>query len=216
MIERASLLADHYQKSFEITSEVWEKRNRTFLLLLVVVGGATLLTFDVAQAQPLLVDLIAGLLNIEGKERIEELRQSFPYGIAQTVLLMIVLFLTLVLYHRTTFILRSYKYLAALESELRAELGIGSNSCAFSREGLFYSTNRPLLSRGVALAYTGMLGVLLLAFLGMRLYVDISTGAAWFALADALLAVPTLIFYGAYVLEPNNASQKNGASTSTS
>ena len=34
------VLAEHYQKTFELTLMTWEKRNQTFLLLLAVVGAA--------------------------------------------------------------------------------------------------------------------------------------------------------------------------------
>jgi hypothetical protein len=202
MTDRAAILAEHYQKSFEITLDVWEKRNRTLVILLLVVGAATLLTLNVPQAQPLMVDLIAHLLTIE-QTRQTELRTSFPYGLMQTILLMVVLYLTLVLYHQTTFILRSYKYLAALETDIRSELELADGATAFTREGPFYEKHRPLLSGAVAIAYTGLLGVLLVAFLGARIHADLSAQSLWVAALDVLLAVPTVLFYGAYVLEPH-------------
>jgi hypothetical protein len=88
----AELLAEHYQKTFELTLSVWEQRNRTFLMLLGVVGAASLLTFNVSQAQPILADLIAEAVGAEGATRRAELRTSFPYGILQSILLMVVLY----------------------------------------------------------------------------------------------------------------------------
>src|SRR5262245_65882553 len=92
------LLAEHYQKTFELTLTVWEQRNRTFLILLAVVGVASLLTFNVSQAQPLLADLISKTVGVEDATRRAELRTSFPYGLIQSILLMVVLYLTLLLY----------------------------------------------------------------------------------------------------------------------
>ena len=83
MKQGTELLAEHYQKTFEFTSKLWEQRNRTFLWLLFVVGSGTLLTFRVSQAEPLLVDFVADIFNIENEERINELRTSFPYGLIQ-------------------------------------------------------------------------------------------------------------------------------------
>ena len=40
------LLAEHYQKTYELTLSMWEQRNRTFLVLLGTVGVATILTFN--------------------------------------------------------------------------------------------------------------------------------------------------------------------------
>ncbi|TFW29504.1 hypothetical protein [Massilia horti] len=198
MQEGTDLLVDHYQKTYEVTLHVWNERNRTFLLLLAVVGGATLLTFNASQAQPLLVDLIAKFLSIADAGRRDELRGSFPYGLVQSILLMVVLYLTLLLYHRTTFIKRSYRYLGVLEDEIRAGLGVAPASSAFTREGTFYLRQQLPLSRFVGMTYVVMLGLLLGAFLGMRIYTDLLSGSLWFALVDLVLALPTLLFFGAY------------------
>jgi hypothetical protein len=204
MRDGTHLLAEHYQKSYEATLDVWNQRNQTFLILLAVVGAATLLEFNASQAQPLLVDLISKVLSVVDPQRQKELRASFPYGLIQSILLMVVLYLTLVLYHRTTFIYRSYSYLGALENEIRAGLGLAADSIAFTREGSFYYATRPLLAAAVGAAYVGMLGLLLFAFLGMRIHTDFNSGNKWFLFADIFLAIPTLMFYGAYALSTIN------------
>jgi hypothetical protein len=58
----AELLAVHYQKSYEVTSDHWRQRNRIFLILVGVIGAATLLTFRESETQPLLVSWIAETL----------------------------------------------------------------------------------------------------------------------------------------------------------
>ncbi|OAI06223.1 hypothetical protein [Methylomonas methanica] len=191
------ILADHYQKTFELTLVTWEKRNQTFLLLLAVVGIATLLTFNVAQAQPLLVDLIADALDIEDTRR-TELRGSFPYGLVQSILLMVVFYLTVILYHRTATIQRFYVYLANIETEIRQHIALPLGSKSFTRESDFYVANRPTLGRFVAASYIGMLGLLLLAFLGMRVYSDFSNGNLGTGIADVFLSIPTIVFFYAY------------------
>lgn len=199
MADSAELIAEHYQKTYEVTLQVWGQRNQTFLVLLGVVGAATLLTFNAAQTQPLLLDLIAKLLSIENSTRQQELRASFPYGLIQTILLMVVLYLTLVLYHRTTSIKRNYVYLGKLEDELRTLLGLSAGSIAFTREGRFYESNSPALRHAVGIAYIGMLGLLLFAFLGMRIYTDLGSGNYLVAAVDFVLALPTALFFIAYV-----------------
>ena len=198
MANSVELLVEHYHKSFDVTLSMWEQRNVAFLILLIVVGVATLLTYDAPQAQPLLVDIVAKVLSIEGNTRKAELRAGLPYGLIQSIFLMVVLYLMLVLYHRTSFINRSYRYLQGLEGEIRTSLGIPESHIAFSREGQFYWDKRPKLSRIVGATYVGMLGMLLFAFLGMRIYSDLRSGSAAFAMADALLAIPTALFFFAY------------------
>src|SRR5882672_8946377 len=122
MDDVTKLTAEHYQKTYELTLQMWEQRNTTFLLLLTVVGAATVLTFNVPQAQPLLVDIIAKFVGITDAERLKDLRQSFPYGVVQSILLMTVLYLMVILYHRTVFIQRCYAYLGAIEPELKKSL----------------------------------------------------------------------------------------------
>ena len=192
------LLADHYQKTFELTLKVWEQRNRTFLILLVTVGAASLLTFNVAQAQPLLADLISKLAGIEDAARRAELRNSFPYGLIQSILLMAVLYLTLILYHRTTFILQSYAYLPEVENELRAATGIGAEMVSFSREGSFYRTHRPAFGKLIGGTYVVMLGLLLSAFCIARIYGDIKSSQFLFAAVDSLISLAILPFYFGY------------------
>lgn len=197
-MSNGQILADHYQKTFELTLTTWEKRNQTFLLLLAVVGVATLLTFKVSQAEPLLVDLIVKLLDIKEEVRYDELRRSFPYGLIQSILLMVIMYLTLILYHRTATIQRFYRYLAKLETELRSELALPATAVTFTRESTFYSEHKPTLGRFVAMSYIALLGCLLVTFLGLRIFSDFTSGNIVVAIADLLLAVPTAIFFYGY------------------
>ena len=200
MRDGTGLLAEHYQKTYELTLAMWEQRNRTFLILLVAVGVATLLTFNVTEAQPLLADLIANTFGVEDGRR-AQLRDSFPYGLIQSILLMVVLYLMVILYHRTAYIVRSYQYLSAVEDDIRAGLHGWEELKSFTREGEFYKRHKPTLSWLVAIAYVGMLGLLLAAFLGMRIYTDLTQAPAGYAVVDIFLAVPTLLFFGAYAWE---------------
>ena len=198
MSQDTEMVAEHYQKTYELTLQMWEQRNRTFMLLLGVVGAATLLTFDVAQAGPLLVDIIATIVGITDPARINELQRGFPYGLVQSVFLMVILYLMVVLYHRTAFILRSYRYIAALEPEIKSSLGLPEEAVAFTRESAFYQKYRSPFARFVAMTYIGMLGLLLVAFLSARIYTDFSSGNAVVGVIDVAIATPTLFLFIAY------------------
>lgn len=145
-------------------------------MLLATVGVATLLTFNVPQAQPLMADALTTMLDIKDEARVRELRRSFPYGLLQSILLMVVMYLTLLLYHSTAHIRRFYRYLAGLENEIRADLQMDGSTIGFTRESSFYEANRPVLGRVVGILYVAMLGVLLAAFLGYRVYSDFIGG----------------------------------------
>src|SRR5919112_4694965 len=95
----AQLLAEHYQKTYELTYEFWKQRNRTFILLIGVIGVATLLTFRPSDTQPLLLYWIVNVLGVTDVQSIEELRSSFPFGILQSILLIVVFYLMFNLIH---------------------------------------------------------------------------------------------------------------------
>jgi len=201
---KAEILAEHYQKTFELTLTLWQQRNRILVTLLLVVGVGTLLTFNVKQAEPLLVDFVAKMLSIDDEKRLGELRSSFPYGVIQSVILMIILYLMIQLYHRTVTIIRNYEYLACLENEIRSELEMGQHTKSFTRESTFYSKQSPSFSKKIGFAYILILGLLLLAFLGMRIYTDIYSKNIFAIISDSILAFTTLLFFAHYAYSSSN------------
>ena len=198
MESKAGLMVDHYQKTYELTYEVWRQRNRIFLILLGVIGAATLLTLRVPQANSLLVDLVAKALSLTDASRIETLRRSFPFSILQSVLLLVVFYLMVNLYHRSLWVLRHYRYVGRLESEIRQELGLSESMAAFSREGGFYWTERGQGLSRIKWVYIVLLGLLLLSFLVAKAIDDVRTGSGYLIAADILTGVLTLYFYWAY------------------
>jgi hypothetical protein len=84
MKNNAEILAEHYQKTYELTYELWKQRNQTFLILLAVIGATTLLTFGATQTNPLLVRWLAKVLDVTDEQDIQELGKSFPFGLLQS------------------------------------------------------------------------------------------------------------------------------------
>lgn len=198
MAHVAQILAEHYQKTNELTFEMWTQRNRTFLILLGVIGAATLLNFGTPAANSFLVDLVARMLEISGSARMEDLRKSFPFGILQSILLFVVFYLMVNLYHRALYVLRSYHYLGGLEKEIRRHLQLAEEDIAFTREGTYYWGQRPKASSLVKYVYIGLLGLLLLAFLAGRIWDDFRFGNIFWAMVDVAIAIPTFFFFVEY------------------
>ena len=195
----AEALVEHYQKTYELTYEMWKQRNRTFLLLLGVIGVATLLTFRAPEANSLLVDLIRKLFDVSDPVRIDELRKSFPFGLLQSILLIAVFYLMVNLYHRALYVLRNYSYLSNLEQEIRQHLSLAEGTVSFTRESTFYWGGRHGSLLGfVKWVYIAFLGLLLLAFLGGRIVDDFRIGNVPLAVIDIIIAIPTLLFFLAY------------------
>ncbi len=198
MSDAADILAKHYQKTFELTYEIWKQRNRTFLVLVAVIGAGTLLTFRAAQANPLLVYWIAKLLGLTDKDSIAALGKSFPFGLLQSLLFIVVFYLMVNLYHRALYVLRNYRYLAALEREIRGRLGLEAASFSFTRESSFYWSDRPPLLGAVKWFYIVLVGALLLSFLGGRIYADFRARNHVLAFVELAISIPTIMFFVAY------------------
>lgn len=197
-MQNQELLVEHYHKTYDLTFSVWENRNQTLLILLAVVGFSTLLTFNVSEAQPLLVDIIAKLCGVASDDRIKELKKSFPYGLIQSIFIIVVFYLTINLYHKTCFIKRSYQYLSGLETDIRSALNLPTSSVSFTREGDFYNNHRTFSSFMTGLSYVIILGVLLVSFLSMRLLNDLHAQDYFILITDACLSFGILYFFSIY------------------
>ena len=170
-----------------------------YIILVGVIGCATLLTFHVSQTDQIVVDVIIGLTGTTEASRIADLRRNFPYGALQSVFLVVVFYLMVNLFHRARDVVRSYAYLHCLEDEIRDALKIRPDSVAFTREGAFYAGKSTLLTRSVKWIYALVLGTMLLAFLVGRFADDAAAGNTLLAVVDVGLALPTLAFYYGYL-----------------
>ncbi len=194
----AELLIGHYDRTYDLTYKFWEQRNRIFLILLGVISVATLLTFDASQTTPLLLDLYAKFLGVTTAQRIEQLRTSFPFGLLQSILLAVIFYLMVNLYHRSLSVLRSYRYLSGVEDEIRQYLDLQEDCIAFTREGSYYKKYYTRLQGGVKWVYTCLVGLLLLAFLIGRIVQDFRTGTYVLVLVDIGIALPTFVYFLGY------------------
>lgn len=165
MPDVTAALVGHYEKTFELTYKLWQQRNRLFLLLLAVISTATFLSFRTPFGDTLLASWIANSAGLTEDTEIVALRKSFPYELLQTILLIVIFYLMVNLYHRAVYVLRNYRYLGLLEAEIRSHLNLDANSVSFTRESTFYWDQRSVLSGGVKFVYIGILGALLIAFL---------------------------------------------------
>ena len=87
MGEKVQALTEHYQKTFELTYEMWRERNKIFVLLLVVIGVALLLALHIPGTNSLLVDAIVKFLGITDPARINQLYNTFPFDVLLSILL---------------------------------------------------------------------------------------------------------------------------------
>jgi hypothetical protein len=196
--DTAKILSEHYTNTNTLTHEQKKQRNQFLLILLAVIGVATLLTFEGPATAPLIVEFIANTLGISDPTRIDTLQNSFPFGLLQSILLFVIFFLMVNLYNRAANVIRLYSYLGKMEEEIRSLLDLGEDTISFTREGLFYWKTRPPLFSSVKWAYIFLMGLLLIAFLGGRIIEDFTTGNYFWGAADTVISIFILIYFIAY------------------
>ena len=140
--------------------------------------------------------LLSWLGKVVGISDQKVLTASVPFALLQAVFLAVVFYLMVNLFHRALYILRNYRYLGALETEIRTILKLNEADQAFTRESRFYWSDRPWVLGTVKYVYVGFLGGLLLVFSGGHLYTDWDN---WLlVVVDLALVVPTLGYFLAF------------------
>ena len=191
-MDKPELLVQHYQDTYQLTYQLWQQRNRLFLTLLGVVALASLLTYA-PETNSILLSWIGKAVGITDHNK---LTAGIPFALMQAVVLAVVFYLMVNLFHRALYILRNYRYLGALEIEIRKALKLEEADHAFTRESKFYWSDRQWALGTVKYVYVIFLGLLLLAFFGGRLYTDRGN---WLLVAvDVALAIPTLGYFYAF------------------
>jgi hypothetical protein len=194
-MDKARALIGHYDKTFDVTWQLWGQRNRTFLMLLLVICLANLITND--EFLRLLINAALGYLT--GNKTTEvDFKETIPYQTIQIVMLILVFYYMVTIYHRSATVLRNYAYLDKIEQEIRVALQLTEDDVAFTREGGFYWTKRPFLFSSVKYFYT----IIVLGLIGLYYYARVTRDyAKWdqvMVAADVVVGIPTAIVFLAY------------------
>lgn len=208
---KIQVMVDHYQKTYELTYDIWQQRNRLFLYFVITVGLSTLLTFNIPQANFILIAFLAKQLGITEPIQVRELYNTFPYGILLMILMLIVFYLMVNLFHRVVYVLRNYQYLACLEKEIRHYLSFSKNSLYFTRESTFYENNRNVFINSVKWVYIIFLGILLLTFISHRVYSEFVAKNYLVVSVEIFISIIIIIYFIAYAYSSVKFdSNKNG------
>lgn len=203
MKDSTEILATHYQNKYELTHELWTQRNSSFLFLLAAIGIGAVLIFGTQDTNSLIIYGIASLLGISDAARIDAMQRSFPFALLQTIVLIVVYYLMVNLYHRTVSVFRLYRYMGELEREIRQGLELPVTSFAFTRESTFYWHKRPRAIGFIKWVYTVLLGVLLFMFLGGRIYGDIHAQQWLLVALDVVITLPVAVYFFEYARASN-------------
>lgn len=216
-----AILAEHYQRTSDLTYNFRQERDRIFLFLVLALGVVTLFNIDANSSASLLIASLAKFLEIKDPGIVTSLQASPLLKIVQTLLLGAVFYLMSNLYHRTASVLRNFQYLEAMEREIREHLKIKKGEVSFSREGGYYWQARQeegnshvgFFSRWTKrlraldltkIFYTIFLALLLFFSFVLRIKSDAESSNWIFATVDSLIGIPTLIYWWSYARVSKN------------
>lgn len=193
-MDRNAALVDHYNRTFDVTLKLWQQRNSTFLVLLLVVGIANLFSNRqvlLATLQTIFEHMNMKLGNLDGAAGF--------YETVQTILLILVFYLMVQLYNRSTTVVMNYAYLGRLESEIRWAFAFGPRDIAFTRESQHYWYRRPLFFSLIKYFYVLIIGALMAFYYWVRLSQDREN--LTMLIVDGIVGVPTLVVFLAYAYQ---------------
>jgi hypothetical protein len=194
MAKKTEILAQHYQKTFEVTYDLSRQRNRLFVFLILAIGMGIVLTLQGQETGEKTLNLLAGLFGLEPITLDDQ-----QFQILQTLLLVVVFHLMFTLYHHNATVLRNYLYLGSMEDEIRQRLELGEREDSFTREGRFYGDHRTSPQRVAKWVYMLLLALALGGLLIGRVVVDFTAGRVVQGIIDILLGVFTAYYFAAYV-----------------
>src|ERR1044072_5180047 len=87
-VEPAEVVAEHYQKTFELNHGLWHERNKYFILLLVTSAITILLTYRTEGVLLVMTDVYNKFLG--GTRDIKGLKEGFPFDLLQSILLAVI------------------------------------------------------------------------------------------------------------------------------
>jgi hypothetical protein len=217
---RAAALTEHYQRTVDQVSRAWARRNRQFIILIAVLAAAVLVAFSRQLVAPLLEALIVDLVPKLSVAAAGRLRAFLPLAsdLLLALLVVAIFYLMASLCHGSGMIINGYLYLGMLEREVRAELKLGKDRIAFTREGPFFEVTGRRLTRLIGFCYKMVLGLLLVAFFALRIYFDLPSeglpaavpgrteAVRWYGwlignfllVIDVIVAIPTLLLFLRY------------------
>lgn len=188
----AEILAEHYQKTVELALATWKQRNLLFFVLLGVISAATLLAFNVPQADSILKSLLARLLKVQPDDLAD-----FPVAVIQSALLLTVFFFVVNLYQASLLVRKLDVYLRELEHEIRVQLGLQSSQ-AFTRESSHNTGRQRKPAVFLAATYVASLGIFLVASLGGQIVADFRSHKILLGCVDVVIAIATLLYFFLY------------------
>lgn len=195
---KVDVLAEHYQKTFEVAYDYWKERNKLFVILVLTAGFGLMLLLHIPTTDSLLVAAIAKFLNITDQITRTDLQAKFPFDILLSGVLVVMFYLMQRLYSTNLSVMRMYLYLGALEKEVQPHLGLSKGSISFTREGGFYWEKRTAMQAMSKYYYVVVLFIILIPFMIFKLIADFQSPNLIIIAVDIIVSLMIALYWREY------------------
>jgi len=195
--ETIQAITEHYQKTFELTYEMWKERNRLFVYL-VLAAGIGLLLLSLPEINIVLAAATIKWLSLNDQSVIDALRNYFPFDVLPSMALIIIFYLMQRLYSTNLSVLRNYLYLGSVEDEIRAELKLTPKKVSFTREGDFYWGRRSLAQNISKWLYVIIIFIALMPFVALKTIGDFVSQNYIVGAIDVIVSILTFVYLWEY------------------
>lgn len=180
-MDKTELLYDHYKETFSRIKESLNDRNHFFVMVFIVIA----IQFLFATSSDTISAVIVSL--IQEKYKIDI---SAQMSIIQSLLWLILLYLTMRYYQINVYIERQYNYIHSLEKDIAKEADV-----KFDREGGDYLSNYPKINSFMDILYKWIFPIIYCLIICYKIIIEYIVSK--FSL---LLILNTILFASCFVL----------------
>ncbi len=180
-MDKTELLYDHYKETFSRIKECLNDRNHFFVMVFIVIA----VQFLFATSSDTISSVIVSL--VQEKYKIDI---SAQMSIIQSLLWLILLYLTMRYYQINVYIERQYNYIHSLEEDISREAGI-----KFDREGGDYLSNYPKMNSFMDILYKWIFPIIYCLIICYKIINEYIVSKFSF-----LLILNTVLFISCFVL----------------
>ncbi|MCI8301035.1 MAG: hypothetical protein HFI69_11975 [Lachnospiraceae bacterium] len=155
-MDASEIIYDHYKETDELRRNAQSKRDKNFVCVCILEAFSFFLLIEPEEALTIFLNGINSQL---------ETSISLGLGVLQTLLWILVIYVTIQYIQAVLYVERSYRYQSKLEKELSQEI-----RKVISREGGTYTENYPMVSNFIDLFYKMFCPILFLVINSVHIY----------------------------------------------
>lgn len=184
---KLQILAEHYRDSFALLQDKLKQRDKLFISVLFVLIILLFQLYFPQEALKIISQFISDSLKI---------KTQIDLRFIESIIWFILLAISLKYFQNVVYIERQYKYMHQLEDQICGEF----NNQAFTREGLSYLRNYPILLSWASFLYTIFFPILFIIIVTYKIFGELKSSGAdsilfWFNGLICIFIIITTMLY---------------------